>query len=975
MATKRNAPTKEPPKTAQGDMFEKSYAEELEARKNTPVMCLGMEFPNDDARREYFLSGLAKKLKDPEFRKLEGFPVGEDEDILALSDPPYYTVCPNPWLGDFIAQWEKDKPKKATEKPYHREPFAADVSEGKNDPIYNAHSYHTKVPHKAIMRYILHYTEPGDIVFDGFCGTGMTGVAAQLCGDRDTVVSLGYQVKADGAILQEEIDGKGKKIWKPFSKLGSRRAVLNDLSPAATFIAYNYNTPVDVVAFEREAKRIMKEVEDECGWMYETLHTDGKTKGKINYTVWSETFNCPHCGKEVIYFDAAVDAESFAVNKTFGCPSCAAQLDKKSLQRQWHSYYDQPRETLHQLVHYAPVLINYQINKNRFEKEPDAADLALVKRIEETAIHDWYPTFEMPEGERKGKDGYHLKGITHLHHFYFRRSVIAYAKLWQKLNVCESPFVRFFAQGNNLGFTKMNRYSANHFSQVNRYFSGTLFVGSLISEVSPEYSMTNKLKRLLKLSMPGIYGQAVIACQSTTCIAGLPSDSLDYIFIDPPFGNNLHYSELNYFWEAWLKVLTERIPEAVMDKGRSRTLQDYQGLMLSAFQELYRVLKPGRWITIEFHNSSNKVWVSIQESLEQAGFIVADVRTLDKQQETYKQSVQKLVKQDLVITAYKPNKGFEERFTLEAGTHEGVWDFVRAHLSQLPVFVNKEGQLEIVVERLSYLLFDRMVGFHVRRGVRVPMGYSEFSTGLAQRYSLRGEMYFLPDQAAEFDKHSGQYGRPAQLSLFVTDEASAIGWLRNVLLNKPQSSSDITPQFMKELGGWSKHEMMPDLRDLLAQNFLCYDGIGDVPSQIHSYLSTNWPEYRNLSKNAPALTAKAKDRWYVPDPNKAGDLEKLRERGLLREFWEYLPEGYKPQIKADVQAELPGIAEVIKVPTGRRMKVIRSEAVRTGFKFCWQNQDYRTIIAVARRIPEDVLQEDPKLLMWYDQAITRLGEE
>ena len=57
-----------------------------------------------------------------------------------------------------------------------------------------AHSYHTKVPHKAIMRYILHYTESRDVVFDGFCGTGMTGVAAQLCGDRAAVESLGYQI-------------------------------------------------------------------------------------------------------------------------------------------------------------------------------------------------------------------------------------------------------------------------------------------------------------------------------------------------------------------------------------------------------------------------------------------------------------------------------------------------------------------------------------------------------------------------------------------------------------------------------------------------------------------------------------------------------------------------------------------------------------------------------------------------------------
>ncbi|MGB7510971.1 MAG: hypothetical protein WBP54_06740 [Pelodictyon phaeoclathratiforme] len=41
----------------------------------------------------------------------------------------------------------------------------------------------------------------------------------------------------------------------------------------------------------------------------------------------------------------------------------------------------------------------------------------------------------------------------------------------------------------------------------------------------------------------------------------------------------------------------------------------------------------------------------------------------------------------------------------------------------------------------------------------------------------------------------------------------------------------------------------------------------------------------------------------------------------------------------------------------------------------WQDRDYATIIAVAEKIPNNVLEEDPKLLMWYDQAITRMGEE
>ena len=148
-------------------------------------------------------------------------------------------------LEDFIQV--NGKLYNSTTDNYSRDPFAADVSEGKNDPIYNAHSYHTKVPHKAIMRYILHYTQPGDVVFDGFCGTGMTGVAAQLCGDRATVESLGYDIKANGSILDS--DGA------PFSKLGPRWAILGDLSPAATFIAYNYNTPVDAVAQIDEAEK------------------------------------------------------------------------------------------------------------------------------------------------------------------------------------------------------------------------------------------------------------------------------------------------------------------------------------------------------------------------------------------------------------------------------------------------------------------------------------------------------------------------------------------------------------------------------------------------------------------------------------------------------------------------------------------------------------------------------------------------
>ena len=155
-------------------------------------------------------------------RNIEGFPIGTDEDIIALSDAPYYTACPNPFIEEFIR--ENGTPYDEATDDYHREPFASDVSEGKNDALYNAHTYHTKVPFKAIMRYILHYTEPGNIVYDGFCGTGMTGVAAQMCGICEDAIMF------HGALTD------GDNNW------GGRKAILNDLSPMASFIAKNYTT-------------------------------------------------------------------------------------------------------------------------------------------------------------------------------------------------------------------------------------------------------------------------------------------------------------------------------------------------------------------------------------------------------------------------------------------------------------------------------------------------------------------------------------------------------------------------------------------------------------------------------------------------------------------------------------------------------------------------------------------------------------
>jgi len=462
--------------------------------------------------------------------------------------------------------------------------------------------------------------------------------------------------------------------------------------------------------------------------------------------------------------------------------------------------------------------------------------------------------------------------------------------------------------------------------------------------------LDGKLDRLTK-AFQGMQAATGAAAITTGTAAKLPlaDSSIDYIFTDPPFGENIYYSDLNYLVESWHGVKTDPEPEAIVDRVRHKGVPEYQHLMLRCFSEYHRVLKPGRWMTVVFSNSRAAVWNAIQVALQQTGFVVAQVTALDKKQGSYQQVMSpNAVKQDLVISVYKPNGGLEQRFAQMGATQESAWDFVQTHLGQLSVVKVKDGELEFIVERDPRRIYDRLIAWFVRHDAPVPLSSEEFLGGLRSRFPERDGMAFLVDQAAVYDKKRAQVAKAPQMELFVSDERSAIDWLADFLKSKPCTYQELHPEFITQLGaGWKKHETRPELSALLENNFLKYDGTGDVPSQIHAYLSNGWHQLRNLDKSDPQLKAKAQDRWYMPDPNKSQDLEKKREKALLKEFDLYL------------------------AATGRRLKEFRLEVLRAGFRAAWGRKDYQTIIKVAQKIPEEALQEDEKLLLWYDQALTR----
>src|SRR5699024_2449512 len=714
----------------------------------------------------------------------------------------------------------------------------------------------------------------------------------------------------------------------------------------------NFNTPINKELFSKEAEKLLKDLEEENSWMFETYHVDEENineKGIVNYYVWTDVFTCPGCTHELAFWEVAADKETGRVNKEFSCPHCNLTLTKRKMERVFETVYDEFLSRSVSKAKQKMVRINYTYNNKKYDKVPDKKDLELLKRIDKLGFNSWVPVAQLPEGHNT-KQPISSHGYTHVHHFYTKRILYILSELNNLIS--NSKFkkqLKMLFTSQLINISKLNRYRPEVTFPYNP-LNGTMYIGSQISEANPFDAYKNKLKNFIK-AYKADSKNSVIGCSSSSNI-NMRENSVDYIFTDPPFGANLNYSELSYLWEAWHKVTTNNKEEAIINNVQRKALPEYQDLIENCFKTYFKVLKPGRWMTVEFSNSQASVWNAIQEAIQRAGFVIANVSTLDKKQGSFKAVTTTVaVKQDLIITAYKPLHVLKKAVD-KKGEKDIAMNFITNHLEKLPTFLGEKGDAKLIIERTPRVLFDRMVAYHVQNGIEIPFSSGDFQALLLQKFPEREGMVFLENQVAEYDKKRILIKDFIQTNLFVTDESSAIEWLRQNLLNKPQKTQDLHPDFMKELQHINKHEMLPELGELLEQNFLQYGGNNTVPDQIVSYLKRNYKDVRGLDADDSAMKKKAMNRWYVPDPNKQADLEKLREKSWLREFSSYIDEINK---------------------TKKKLKQFRTEAIRAGFKTAWSDKDYKKIVDVGARLPEKVIQEDDKLLMYYDNAQIRLG--
>ena len=880
-------------------------------KDNEKIIVLGKTFNSEEERRNYFRDELRKQL--PELKKMEGFPIGEDEDILNLSDPPFYTACPNPWLNDFISEWEEDK--KILEKEGKRssgfvvdEPYASDVSVGKNNPIYTAHSYHTKVPHPAIMRYILKYTQPGDIVFDGFAGTGMTGVACGECSEPDLAI-------------KSKIESEFRTHGHDSPNWGKRNAICADLSSFASFLSNSYNSPTDLIKFHDEAEKIFELVNSEASWMYETQHSDGN-KGYLNYVVWSDLYECSNCSHELVYWDISANTEDATIREHVTCEKCGQKSRIKTLNRVFSTVYDDLTNSTRKKAKQVPVLKYYTCNGKKFLDKINDNDRKLLEKIANYKINLSIQLTELPDGynTRQPKKSH---GYDFVHDFYTKRNLLTLSYFKRSIKRTGNLRLLFLLTGMTVRSTKMNRIHLKNFvfgggGWNAGHRKGTLYVPSISIETSPLVQIKDKIKSALKAFQLTKSFQSVSSTNSATYIP-LKDNSIDFMYLDPPFGANINYSELNIFWESTLGVLTNNKKEAIQNSVQGKSLIDYQNLILASFKEFHRVIKPGKWIVVEFSNTKASVWNSISTAITNSGFVISSVSSLDKKQGGMASITSATaVKQDLVISCYKPSSEFDEKFMQNQQSNIGVWNFVEEHLNHLLIHLVKENATTAIIERSPKILFDRLIAFYVQKGLPVPIDAGKFQQGLRERFIERDGMFFTNEQVQEYDKKRAESPEFIQLSILVSSEQDGVLWLKNLLTDKSLTYQDIQPHWMQALAGVRKGDLIPELADILEENFL----------------------------------KDTEDKWYTPDPENEADLEKLRTKRLLKQFDTYKTEAAKPKAK--------------------KIKEVRVEALRAGFKQCYQDKDFQSIVAIGDKIPNNLLMEDEVLLQFYDIASTRL---
>ena len=480
------------------------------------------------------------------------------------------------------------------------------VEGSKSSASYLAHTYHTKVPPEVVEQAVRTFSLPGEVVLDPFAGSGMTGVGALAAG---------------------------------------RRAILVDLSPAAAFLSQAHGTPVNIAAFDRAVRRVTSTVSQEGAWLYAAVCPGCGLGARLAKAIWSEVVACPACSGAIRVYDAAL-GEDQRIHQAFVCAACGRRLRRGKGRR----------------LRFDLAFVETSCDGcGRMRTQPRSTDLRRVRDIDTVGVppHYWYPDEAVAWGDM-WRRGYH-EGIERYADFYTTRSLWMLGALHRGVLQEQDAQIRsallFVFTSLVWHGSKMRRFNA--FGGA-RPMNGALYLPAVFEETNLVTLWGHKAKMVAShYAHIASFDRGALAAGvgSATDLAPIPDESVDFVCTDPPYGGNILYSEVNALWEAWLLARTDATDEVVVSRSQGKGIDEYRRLLTAAFRECYRVLRPGRWMTLTFNTSHGQVWEALQRALFDAGFDARFVQVLNKGHRSFKQlTCTTIAGYDIVVSARKPTR-------------------------------------------------------------------------------------------------------------------------------------------------------------------------------------------------------------------------------------------------------------------------------------------------------------------------------
>jgi DNA modification methylase len=668
----------------------------------------------------------------------------ESQDTSTAMPEGYYSGDqPNPTIREFVHK--HGIPFDSESDTYSVHPFSQTIATSKATAIYNMHTYWSKKPHDAITQYIRHFTRPNELILDPFVGSGGTALAAVLEG---------------------------------------RHAIAIDLSPAATYIASNYVRPLYPNDVSSAGEALLAEFQkSDVATLFDTVCHESNRPALILRTVYSSRFRCKRCGLLVALFDCpthAVPNSTGGSKETTVCPHCLkkGKPEELSAHNEWVDRI--PVATEYRVGTRGTTMRTYNDSNKKAREFFEQYDLPQIARAAQAKVQSWYPQRYMLDVVSDEEIPWGLlwrpyhRGMRKVEHFFTKRNLHVISTLFSLVNKVAggnldiANVLRFGITGVLPGLSLLNRYRPDVSFPLN-YSANTLYVPPVGTEENPIPHIRNKFHRIAEgyreYEVDSL-GQCVVSTQDACHLENIPANSIDYIFTDPPYGYRIQYGELNFLWESWMNFRGDwRKNEIIINESETRRLflPEWIDHLKEAMKECYRVLKPGRWLSLCFHDSSTEVWQAVQNCMAEAGFVsdtLTNVVAIETDYKTHKQHVaQQIAKRDLVLSFRKPNAG--------------EWMVSKVYIpatADIPTFTEMASQvvrdfLTVHPGSTKDRVYDGLVSCLVRRGQMEAHNFDEILKSVAEEVQQHGQQgrWYLKESADQMD-HAEQAKEEAAAS-------------------------------------------------------------------------------------------------------------------------------------------------------------------------------------------------------------------